>query len=532
MMKKSTLLRKIITSPDMEFLMEAHSGISAKIVEEAGFRGIWASSLAISASLGVRDNNEASWTQVVDVAEYMNDATTLPILLDGDTGYGNFNNARRLVRKLESRNIAGVCIEDKVFPKTNSLANREKQPLADISEFCGKIRAMKDIQEDPDFVVVARVEAFIAGWGLEEALARADEYRNAGADAILIHSKKTSAVEIEQFMKAWKNPTPIIVIPTKYYSTPPEKLASLGIRTIIWANHNLRASITAMQKLSRQLHDEQYLINIEDTIVPVGEVFRLQGDAELEAAEQAYLPVAGKSINAIILAASQGKTLGVLTAHIPKALLKIGGKPILFHQIDHFTQMGIKDIVVVRGFAKENVVSDKIRTIDNNDFHNTTELGSLYLARDEIRESSIISYGDLFYKSYILNELVNDDSDITIIADADYSRDSGYHEYVKTSIPYSKKLFFKNVRLSQIGPDLEPDEICGEFIGIFKVSRAGGDIVRETLEQMHDRKDFGRLRMKDLFMEILKGHPVCVKFIKGNWLDINTIADLQRMDEI
>ncbi len=531
-MRKSTLLRKMITSPDLEFLMEAHSGISAKIVEDAGFKGIWASSLAISASLGLRDNNEASWTQVVDVIEYMNDATMLPILLDGDTGYGNFNNARRLVRKLESRNIAGVCIEDKIFPKTNSLVDRKKQPLAEISEFCGKIRAMKDIQEDPDFVVVARIEAFIAGWGLAEALARADEYRDAGADAILIHSKKSSAVEIEQFMKAWKNQIPVIAIPTNYYSTPTEKLSSLGISTIIWANHNLRASITAMQNLSRQLHDEQYLINIEDTIVSVGEVFRLQGDAELEAAEQAYLPVAGKTVNAIILAASQGKTLGVLTAHIPKALLRIGGKPILFHQIDHFTQMGIKDIVVVRGFAKENVVSDKIRTIDNDDFRNTTELGSLYLAKDEIRESSIISYGDLFYKSYILNELVNDDSDITIIADADYSRDSGYHEYVKTSIPYSKKLFFKNVSLRQIGPDLEPGEICGEFIGIFKVSRTGGDIVRETLEEMHDRKDFGRLRMKDLFMEILKAHPVCVKFIKGNWLDINTIADLQRTDKI
>jgi phosphoenolpyruvate phosphomutase len=531
-MKKSTLLRKMITSPELEFLMEAHNGISAKIVEEAGFKGIWASSLAISASLGVRDNNEASWTQVVDIVEFMNDATSLPILLDGDTGYGNFNNARRLVRKLESRNIAGVCIEDKIFPKTNSLVSREKQPLAEISEFCGKIRAMKDTQEDPDFVVVARIEAFIAGWGLDEALARADEYRNAGADGILIHSKRSSAIEIEQFMQAWKDQVPVIVIPTKYYSTPTGKLAALGISTVIWANHNLRASITAMQKLSRQIHDEQYLINVEDTIVPLSEVFRLQGDAELAAAEQAYLPVAGRTIKAIILAASQGKTLGVLTAQIPKALLRIGGKPILFHQIDHLTQLGIKDIVVVRGFAKENIVSGQIRTIDNDEFRNTTALGSLYLAKDEIRETSIISYGDLFYKSYILNELVNDESDITIIADADYSRDPGYHDYVKTSIPYSKKLFFRNVRLTGIGPDLAPGEICGEFIGIFKVSRRGGEIIRETLEKLYERKDFGQLRMKDLFLEILRDHPVCVKFIKGNWLDIKTIADLQLTDEI
>src|ERR1700720_3738440 len=130
-MKKTTQLKQIITSPNLEFIMEAHNGLSSKIVEEAGFKGIWASGLSISAALGVRDNNEASWTQVMDVLEFMSDATSIPILLDGDTGYGNFNNARRLVRKLEQRQIASVCIEDKLFPKTNSFIQGEAQPLAD-----------------------------------------------------------------------------------------------------------------------------------------------------------------------------------------------------------------------------------------------------------------------------------------------------------------------------------------------------------------------------------------------------------------
>src|SRR6266481_6149345 len=118
--RKTTQLRRLIQSPELSFLMEAHNGLSAKLVEEAGFAGIWASGLSISAALGLRDNNEASWTQVLDVLEYMADATSLPILVDGDTGYGNFNNVRRLVRKLCQRGIAGVCIEDKLFPKTNS----------------------------------------------------------------------------------------------------------------------------------------------------------------------------------------------------------------------------------------------------------------------------------------------------------------------------------------------------------------------------------------------------------------------------
>jgi phosphoenolpyruvate phosphomutase len=116
----------MLVSDELEFMMEAHNGLSARIVREAGFKGIWASGLAISAQFGVRDNNEASWTQVVDNLEFMADASDLPILLDGDTGYGNFNNVRRLVRKLEQRGIAGVCIEDKIFPKTNSFIGGER----------------------------------------------------------------------------------------------------------------------------------------------------------------------------------------------------------------------------------------------------------------------------------------------------------------------------------------------------------------------------------------------------------------------
>ena len=118
------------------------TGISAKIVEEAGFKGIWASGLALSAQYGVRDNNEASWTQIVDMIEFMLDATNIPILLDGDTGYGNFNNLRRLVRKLEQRGVAGVCIEDKIFPKpTALLKERSKESLQIYQNFREKLQA-------------------------------------------------------------------------------------------------------------------------------------------------------------------------------------------------------------------------------------------------------------------------------------------------------------------------------------------------------------------------------------------------------
>lgn len=292
MIKKTTQLKQMLQSDQTEFIMEAHNGLSARIVEEAGFKGIWGSGLTLSASLGVRDNNEASWTQVLDVMEFMSDATTIPILLDADTGYGNFNNVRRLVRKLEQRNIAGMCIEDKLFPKTNSFINSEQQPLADIEEFSAKIKAAKDTQQDPDFCVVARVESLIAGWELDEALRRAEAYYSAGADAILMHSKLKTADQILDFMRAWENKCPVVIVPTTYYNTPTSAYEEAGVSLVIWANHLLRASIKAMQQTAAQIYQERSLSTVEGQVVTVKEIFRLQNAGELEEAEQRYLPKA------------------------------------------------------------------------------------------------------------------------------------------------------------------------------------------------------------------------------------------------
>ncbi|XP_059171822.1 phosphoenolpyruvate phosphomutase-like [Physella acuta] len=288
--KKSTKLRKMLLSPELEFIMEAHSGISACIAEEAGFQGIWASGLSMATQLGVRDSNEASWTQVLEVLEFMNDACTVPILVDADTGYGNFNNARRLVRKLEDRGIAGAAVEDKLFPKTNSLLDGRAQPLADIKEFALKIQAMKDAQRDPDFNIVARVEALIAGWGVDEALKRADAYLAAGATAILMHSKLKEPKEIDEFLKAWQNKGPIVIVPTTYYKTPMQHWREQKVSMVIWANHSVRASVKAMQDLTAQIFKEQSTVGVENKIATVKELFRLTKDDELKLAEDKYLP--------------------------------------------------------------------------------------------------------------------------------------------------------------------------------------------------------------------------------------------------
>lgn len=522
----------MITSSELDFIMEAHNGISAKIVEEAGFKGIWGSGLTISASLGVRDNNEASWTQVLDVMEYMNDATSLPILLDGDTGYGNFNNMRRLVRKLEQRGVAGVCIEDKLFPKTNSFISGETQPLADIEEFCGKIQAAKETQLDDDFCVVARLESFIAGWGLDEALRRAEAYRLAGADAILVHSKKADSSDIEAFMKEWGNRHPIVIVPTKYYSTPTDQFRDMGINMVIWANHTLRSAIQSMQQTVQQIYRDQSLINVEGKITTVSEVFSLQGADELKEAEKRYLPTSGKKINAVILAASQG-SLGELTKDTPKTMLKVNGKPILSRQIDDLNKVGIKDISVVRGFAKEQIALNNIATIDNDHYASTQELSSLYLAKDKIAGSAtLISYGDIIYKNYILNDLLNDKNDITIVVDADPELSGKPQDLVVSEKPYSRNMYSTAVKLVSISESNDYNSFNGEFIGLWKVSQKGAEAVKAILDQLAQQSNFNQLTVVDLFNELVKEHPIAIKFIKGDWLNIDSIVDLQKAGEL
>ena len=530
-MKKTTKLKSMLSSGELEFIMEAHNGLSARIVEEAGFKGIWGSGLSISAALGVRDNNEASWTQVLDVMEFMSDVTTIPILLDGDTGYGNFNNMRRLVTKLEQRGVAGVCIEDKLFPKTNSFLG-DAQPLADMDEFCGKIKAAKDTHRDDDFVVVARLEGFIAGWGLKDVLKRAEAYHAAGADAILVHSKKSNPSDIDAFMAEWGDRLPVVLVPTKYYSTPTDHFRELGISLIIWANHNVRSAISAMRATSKRIFEDQSLVNIEGTVATVSDIFSLQGADELEEAEKKYLPTSGKKYNAVVLAASQGEKFGDLTVDIPKALLKVHGTPILSTQIEAFNRMGITDVTVVRGYRKETIAVPGIKTVDNDEHASTKELYSLYMARSAIKGNTVISYGDIVFKDHVLHELINTETDISIVVDADTPNRNGYTDFVRTSQPWSRSAFNPAVTLQEMSATLEGSSAQGEFIGLWKVNATGAAKVRETIEKLAEREDFKSLRMADLFNELAATTTVSVVYTRGAWIDIDSVVDLMQASEL
>lgn len=510
--------------------MEAHNGLSATIVEETGFKGIWASGLSMSAALGVRDNNEASWTQVLEVVEFMSDATSIPILLDGDTGYGNFNNMRRLVRKLEQRGVAAVCIEDKVFPKTNSFINGEHQPLADMEEFVGKIKAVKDAHVDPDFSIVARLEGFIAGWGLEEMLRRAHAYYEAGADALLVHSKKSTPDEILAFTRAWNRLCPLVIVPTMYYSTPSEVFEQAGISMAIWANHNVRAAISAMQSVCRRIHSERSIANVEDQIVSIKEVFRLQRADELMKAEERYLPKRNDASRAIVLAASRGAELGDLTAHVPKAMVKVGGQPLLHRQVGLFRSAGIRDILVVRGYGKNEVEAPDVKFVDNDAFADTGELYSLYQAIGALKGELVVSFGDILFRRYILNSLLAEAGDIVLAVDAAWQERSNTdpcRDFVTATRSYSIEYDESEVFLTGLAPDMPVQKRDGEWIGLLRCSSKGSEILASALQQLSTRADFKRIRFDTLFAHLLRnGIPVNVCYITGHWLEVDRLEDL------
>ena len=401
-MRHTTQLRRLVARPDLAFLMEAHDGVSARIAAEAGFEGVWASGLTMSASFGVRDNNELSWSQVVDHVGFMADAAAAPILVDGDTGYGNFNNMRRLVRKLEQVGVAGVTIEDKLFPKTNSFLRSEQQPLADVEEFCGKIKAGKDSQADPDF------------------------------------------------------------------------------------------------------------------------------DAELEQAERRYLPAArDAALSAVVLAAGAGADFAGLTAAVPKAMLKVQGRPILARLLDDLGHFGCRAVTVVRGYRAEAVEVSGARFVDNAEFATTGEAHSLALAETALGADTLVAFGDIVLKRYIVQALLEEAGEgITLSVD---SALAGHEvpDRARGSRPDAGRFSFEPVRLAAIGDAVGCEASHGGWIGLLHLGAEGAAWLREAIAESRADGTLARARLSDLLTRVLAhGRPVTVVYTRGGWVNVNNLADL------
>jgi phosphoenolpyruvate phosphomutase len=194
--------------------------------------------------------------------------------------------------------------------------------------------------------------------------------------------------------------------------------------------------------------------------------------------------------------------------------------------------MGITDVTVVRGFAKQAVSFPGIRTVDNDEHASTKELYSLHVARDWIKGNTVISYGDILFKDHVLHELINSDSDISIVVDADCDFDDNYMDLVQTDRPYSRTAFNTPVTLKRMSSDLPRETVSGEFIGLWKVNQKGAAAVKSALECMAKDENFKSLRMADLFSRLAGETTVSVIYTRGAWMDVDSIVDLTRASEV
>lgn len=287
---KGEAIRRGVAERGLVHAMSAHNPLSALLAEEAGFDAIWASGFELSAAYGVPDNSLLSYSQHLDMTRAMAERVRIPVIADIDTGYGNAINVQHVVAAYERAGVGAVVMEDKRFPKDTSLLEGGRQELVSVAEFQGKIEAACAVRQDPSLVVVARTEALIAGLGQEEALTRASAYVAAGADMILVHSKRKTPDEVMEFAARWDGAVPIVLVPTAYPTLTEAMMKGTGkIGVVIYGNHAIRAAVTAMQQVFRQIRAEGGIAGADAAIVPVDEIFRLQDVPGMKARETRFL---------------------------------------------------------------------------------------------------------------------------------------------------------------------------------------------------------------------------------------------------
>ncbi|WP_311141942.1 phosphoenolpyruvate mutase [Lancefieldella rimae] len=280
-------LRQLLAISPTVKVIEAHDGLTGLIAEKTvvdhngrldQFDGMWVSSLCDSTERGKPDIELVDMSARLRTVDDIMEVTTKPIILDGDTG-GLTEHFVYNVRTLERMGVSAVIIEDKTGLKKNSLFGTEvKQTQAPIEDFCAKISAGKKVQLTDDFMIIARIESLILERGMEDALTRAFAFRDAGADGIMIHSRKKDPAEIYEFCDRFREKdttTPIVVVPTSFNGATEEELASHGINIVIYANQLIRAAFPAMQETARGILRAHRALEVDEQLLPFKEIIRL-----------------------------------------------------------------------------------------------------------------------------------------------------------------------------------------------------------------------------------------------------------------
>ena len=280
-------LKRLLLSKKIVRILESHNSLTGLIIEnlkikkknkDLEFDGMWSSSLTDSATKGLPDNSSLSFSSRISSLNDMMDVTTKPIVFDADNG-GQIEHLPYLVRSLERAGVSAIIMEDKIGLKKNSLFKNQSGTLQDKPQmFAKKIKKICSSRQSNNFMAIARIESFILGKGIKDALKRAEIYSKAGADAILIHSKEKTPKEIFSFAKEFKkseNYIPLVSVPSTYSKVYERDLVKNGFKLVIYANQLLRAAYPAMENAAKSILNKSRAFEIDKKIIPIKEIINL-----------------------------------------------------------------------------------------------------------------------------------------------------------------------------------------------------------------------------------------------------------------
>jgi phosphoenolpyruvate phosphomutase len=528
--------------------MGAHNGLGARLVERHFFDGVWASGLEVSTAHGLPDANILTMTENLEAARAMNDATQLPVVCDCDTGYGNASNVMHMVRRYETAGLAAIVIEDQRFPKLNSLV-QGRQELVSLEEFVGKIRAAKEAQRGADFMVFARVEALIAGFGLEEALRRAQAYADAGADGIVIHSKASTPDEIFAFARSWKGRAPLVAIPTTYFKVTASELEREGFSMVIYANQGLRASIRALDRVFETIMASGTTAAVEREIASLEEVFELQGLTRMKEEEKRFLD-RGR-VRAVIPAARDHRfqaDLMELLKDKPLCMVDIAGRTLLERQVDLLRSAGVQEVTVVGGHLHDKIKAEAVTVLYNPDYERCGCAHSILQVQNPLNRDVLILYSDILFDPQILERLLRSPHEITLVIDRAYRTlpprdkplDLVWVEETPSAAQGPRDLRLSGFkRIRSIGKRVPREKAGHEFIGLAYLRGEGFAKLQaawaKALSHVQDRPYYEsptveKADFTDLMLDLLDEEvPVFGMEIDHGWSEIHSLDDHERV---
>ena len=550
-------LRELLSRKKLIRVIEAHNGISALIANNAKiemnnggkkvleFDALWASGFTDSASKGFPDIEIVSLDSRLNTIEQIVNVTDKPLIVDGDTGR-DVDSLEYFLTKLERLGVSAAVIEDKTFPKRNSLDPDSIQNLEDPNVFANKIRAGKNTLISEDFMIFARTESIIAGCGVEDALFRAKKYLQAGTDGILIHSRESNPTSVLRFAEGYNKlceklgfRKPLICIPTTYNMIMEKELAKYGFNIVIYANHLLRTSVKAMEDLCKMILLSGRGFETEPYCAPVNRIFDMVGFTSIKQRDIQSLKERSKA-KVIIPAAGEPKE--EIVRDMPTAMLDINGKSVLQRQVDVLRRCKIADVVVVRGYKKEKFNGGTLKYYDAEDYERGS-LFSLFAAKEEMENGFILIFSDIIFDEAIINNLLRSKWDITIVADASYPFHR--HEIDKeldliigkqTSRYYREPSLTTEKEVSFVGKKIKKDIATHEFIGIAKFSAYGAQNLMKIYEdcakshkgRFHESESFERASIVDMLQEMInRGFKVHYIETNKGWMEIHNKKDYE-----